>query len=149
MKSTLVPDISMGVQSRVYMLALALLCLIGFETQAVGGTYINFDVPNAVDTQGWGVNNGGHVVGVYFDGSTNHCFIRHPSGFILTFDVPGSIGTVAYGINAYPNVVGYYFNADYVGHGFIRKPGNRYTHVDVPGAGTLAGQGTYAYYIND
>jgi len=116
---------------------------------AVAGTYINFDVPNAVATQAWGVNSGGHVVGNYDDGSTNHGFIRHPSGFILTFDVPGSIGTLAYGINSDPDVVGYYFNADYVGHGFIRRPGNLYTHIDVPGAGTLAGQGTYAYYIND
>ena len=67
---------------------------------------------------------------------------------IITFDPPGSILTLAMAINAAGTITGVYLDANNVGHGFLRAPDGTFTQIDVPGAGTRAGQGTQAESIN-
>ena len=47
-------------------------------------------------------------------------------------------------INDAGAVVGWFYDSNVVAHAFVRSPGGKITHFDVPGAGNGFGQGTYA-----
>jgi hypothetical protein len=109
------------------------------------------DDPNAdavVGTQAFGINDGGVIVGQYFDGSTFHGFVDRPSqgGRRLFDDIdpPGSTQTAAYGINSAGVIVGAYTSGSTF-HGFVDTNGS-FTKLDDPLADS---GGTFALGIND
>jgi uncharacterized membrane protein len=125
--------------------------------RAPDGTFTTFDDPEAgtTDHQGtfaWNINRAGVIAGNYWDPShVRHGFVRTPDGKFTNFDPLGSVSTfvcLASCINPAGEVTGYYSDAEGVAHGFVRAPHGRITEFDVPGAGTEAGQGTFAGSIN-
>ena len=68
---------------------------------------------------------------------------------IITFDPPGSVLTEALAINNAGTIAGVYLDASNRAHGFVRAADGTITTFDVPGEGTLNGQGVNsAYSIN-
>jgi len=129
-----------------FLLSLATLTV---ALPALASTYVNFDVPGALNTQPQGVNNSGAVAGYWSDGVTSHGFLRQADGALTTFDVSGSIATYAFSINTAETIVGYYLDSNYGAHGFLRTLDNQITVIDAPNAGSVIGTGTFANYIND
>jgi hypothetical protein len=129
------------------------------------GNLTYFDVPGAGPYQSQGtspivsiplplsINLGGTVSGTYVDtNNVPHCFVRSVDGNITNpIDPVGSVGTVGdtNGINRQGATTGGYFTADGVTHAFLRDPEGVITSFDGPGAGKMAGQGSYFNMIND
>ena len=102
-----------------------------------GGGFTSFDAPSASTAAGSfsgtypvSINDFGEITGDYLDANdVYHGFVRTPHGTITSFDVPGANTTPgAYG-GTFPSsnntagvITGYYQDANYVYHGFIRKP---------------------------
>ncbi len=126
-----------------------LLAALAVSLPAFAGTYVNFDVPGAIGTQGQGVNSAGAVTGYWSDGSTSHRFLRQVDGVITSFEISGGVDTLAYAINSSGTVAGYYLDSNYVEHGFLRSLNNRVIVIDAPGAGSVAYSGTMVNYGND
>ena len=128
----------------------AVLCLmLALPHTSSGSTFTTFDVPGGI-SQAAAVNKWGSVTGYYnpTNGSGINGFIyQASSGVVTTFSVPGVSLTYPLSINDTGWVVGYYLDKSGVNHGFLRNP--KFTTLDVPGAGTLSGQGTQAFSIND
>jgi len=132
--------------------------------RAPHGKITTFDAPGAGTGAGQGtftqfldcINPRGAMTGYSTDDNNlNHGYVRDPDGKITTFDVPGAgtgafQGTVSEGIDPAGTIAGQYADASYVVHGFVRtaKDGGDIINVDVPGAGTGAGQGTYPVNID-
>src|SRR5262249_47353095 len=75
------------------------------------GAYTILDVPGATDTEAYGINNVGQIVGSYRNSTGTHGFLLS-NGAYATLDGP-SISfpityTVAYGINDFGQIVGLY-----------------------------------------
>ncbi len=92
-----------------------------------------FAFPGAVLTKGFGINNGGKIVGYYIDASNKRHGFSLDGNVFKTIDFPGATGTTAYKINDSGFVVGYYFKAGGAPHGFSYKNGV-YAPIDFPGA---------------
>jgi hypothetical protein len=85
------------------------------------GKFQTIDYPGASQTEAWGVNNGGTIVGWYFSGPMAFSFAL-VNGHYASFGYPGAVYTLAYGINASEQVVGSY-TLDYkTYHGFVTSP---------------------------
>ena len=104
---------------------------------------------------GWFFDPYGRAVGSYEDANfTTHGMIRGRNGTVTAFDVPGA-GTGAYQGTSCPGckiagnrwgaIAGTIVDANYVNHGFLRSVDGRSIVFDVPGAGTVGGQGTGCY----
>jgi probable HAF family extracellular repeat protein len=112
------------------------------------GSLTTFDVPGALSTIAYSVNNAGQIVGGFQDSTGAQGFHAHgflySGGSFTTIDVPGATSgtTVAGGINDANQIVGWYYDGTGA-HGFLYSGGS-FTTVDVPGA-----SGTYAFGIND
>src|SRR5262249_13357952 len=105
-----------------------------------------FDDPSALgNTNAYGLNNTGQIVGSYLDVTGTHGFLYNPNGgTYTTIDDPlAAQGTVATSISTLGKVVGYYLNASGF-HGFLFSGGG-YTSLDVTSA--IAGT-TFALGIN-
>src|SRR4029453_14669110 len=96
--------------------------------------YASFDVPGGTDTNGFGVNDLGQIVGrgTDPDGGVKG-FLRDPPGNFETLEFPGSTFTAPIDINNLGVVVGRYVDQDGVSHGFTLRRGH-YETVDYPGA---------------
>src|SRR5260370_7113582 len=66
-----------------FLLSLSTLTL---SLPALASTYVNFDVPGALNTQPQGVNNSGAVAGYWSDEVTSHGFLRQGDVAITPFD---------------------------------------------------------------
>jgi len=130
------------------------------------GKFIPFDPPGLGTHNGqgpWpeglpaGINIMGAVVSNYTDVNYGtHGYVRAADGKITTFDAPGAgagvsasgnwLGTYPQTINDFGEIAGYYIDANDVWHGFFRDFRGKITTFDAPGAGTLAGQGTFVNY---
>jgi hypothetical protein len=105
-----------------------------------GGTFTEYDVPGAVQTNLLGINEPGDLTGAFDpDGSgVFQAFIdRH--GTITSFAVPGAAGgTFAYEINNNKKlVVGYYIDSAGILHGYYRDAnGALHFPIDPPGSVT-------------
>jgi uncharacterized membrane protein len=104
------------------------------------GNLVIINVPGALDTQAFGINNSGQISGFYLSGSSLADALQQ--GFILTngtfstIDVPGSAYTGVFGINDAGQVVGGYgATPTSVGQGFIYN-GTSFSALDFPGAGS-------------
>jgi hypothetical protein len=112
--------------------ALSLLWSVGVVSAATY-SFTTLDYPGATQTEAYGVNDAGHVVGVYRIGISN------PRGFVFdgaTYtDVPVTVCTQiqAYGITNRDEIVGTCSNTSGT-HGFFKDPSGVEIIYDAPGA---------------
>jgi uncharacterized membrane protein len=113
------------------------------------GRFVDVNVPGAMATGPFKINDRRQVVGIYVDGeSAVHGFLWDHGDF-TTIDVPGAAATAVYGINNRGQMVGFYVDADGAYHGFVRSRSGAVTTIpDAPGADPASG-GTQATSINE
>ncbi len=123
-----------------------LALLLGFlllATVSWSQTYAVFNVPGAVSTDAYGLNDAGTTTGVYADAAgKTHSFVRTAAGQIMAFDVPAATATAAQSINVGGMVTGYYSNASGT-HAFVRTAVGAISSFDIG-----LSQYTVAYSIN-
>ncbi len=131
---------------RITILLAALAMVFGVTGSAQAYTFATLDVPGAMRTYAWGINDSGDIVGEYRDGSgiNYHGFVYDGSTY-TTLDVPGARDTYAHGVNNSGDIVGYYYGGGSGSHGFVYD-GSTYTTLDVDIPGAWA---TTAWGIND
>ena len=120
--------------------AIALACfgLVGCAT-AADPTFITFDYPGAIFTDGVGINRSGDIVGHYIDAAgIDHGYLLHKGNF-TTVDFPGSDGGHVHGINDAGDIVGQYFIGNRY-HGFLLS-GGVYTAIKFPDARSTRANG--------
>jgi hypothetical protein len=104
---------------------------------------------NGADATLTSINNANTVAGFYSDAAGLHGFTLTSGGSLTTIDDPNAVnGTEVTGINNKGDVVGYYFDSAFTAHGFSLINGT-FSPVNVTGAGTGPGAGTFAQGIND
>jgi len=87
-----------------------------------GGSFTSIDVPGSSQTQAFGINDAGQIVGAYvYSTGTLHGFVA-TGGDFTSIDVPGSSFTIAYGINEAGQIVGFYGDNTGTPHGFLATP---------------------------
>lgn len=97
--------------------------LHGFKV--INGKFSTIDVPGAIQTEVFGVNDGGDVVGAFATSDGHlHGFLLHHTGLLQQIDQPGTNFTSANGVNNSLTVVGNGLT------GFIWKNG-KFTTVDI------------------
>jgi len=94
-------------------------------------TCSSIDYPGADNTQAWGINSRGEIVGTYVGGGVMHGFLLNRYGF-RSINYPNSDSTYANGINVWGDIVGGY-TVGGVTHGFLLRNGT-YTQINYPGA---------------
>jgi uncharacterized membrane protein len=113
-------------------LAFGAVCSVSADTYTVS----TIDVPGADQTQAYGINDSGQIVGLFYDATGFHGFLKDGDAFVV-IDVPGGF-TEAFGINRKGRIVGSNGSA-----GFLKK-GDHVTFITVPGSFF-----TTAWGIND
>ena len=94
--------------------------------------YEKVDFPGAAQTQVFGFNDRGTVVGNYTDGQgIVHGFVYRNRNYV-SIDYPGSLETGFLGINNADKIAGYYRGADERYHGFLLSE-SEYTPISYPG----------------
>lgn len=68
--------------------------------------YTTIDVPGAIETQAYGIDDGGRVVGAYRDAGGRWHGFSAAGGTVTTIDHPGSLYTDAFGISPTGAIVG-------------------------------------------
>jgi hypothetical protein len=111
-----------------------------------GGTFTEYDVPGAVNTDVLGINDAGDFAGDFSDSNgIFHAFINI-GGTITSFSVPGAILTAAFEINNSKQlVVGYYIDGPGILHGYYRDA-NGVLHFPIDPPGSV---GTVLFGLND
>jgi probable HAF family extracellular repeat protein len=101
---------------------------------ANGYRYVRIDFPQSIQTEAYGINARGAIVGMYIDVK------GEPHGFLLEngkytrIDVPGALFTLnARAINARGDILGNYHDRDDVQHGYLLRNG-KFTRITHPGA---------------
>ena len=108
-----------------------LLGFLLFASVAWSQTYAVFNVPGAVSTDAYSMNDAGTAAGVYADAAgKTHSFVRTSAGQIVAFDVPGATTTAAQSINAGGMVTGYYSDASGT-HAFVRSAVGAISSFDI------------------
>src|SRR5437763_13654262 len=83
------------------------------------------------NTQVFGINATGQIVGGYVDNlSKEHGFL-YTAGTYVTLDVPGATFTEAFGINSSGQIVGTFFDKNFNEHSFLFSNGD-FTKIDNP-----------------
>jgi probable HAF family extracellular repeat protein len=128
------------------LLAVSYLCTHLSTVDATSYTFTTLDVPNAIRTMAFSINDVGQIAGVYDDSSGQHGFLYIDGMFTTLADFPGATGrTVPHGINNSGQIVGSYSFQSGGSHGFLYDHGG-FTTLDVPLSG---GNNTGALGIND
>jgi probable HAF family extracellular repeat protein len=112
------------------------------------GSYATIDPPGSTDTQAYGINNAGQIVGVY--GQYDLGFLLS-QGTYTTLYPPGATNanTSAYGISNSGQIVGnYYSSVDQESHGYVLNAGN-YTILPIPPMSGRYGRNVVPLGIND
>jgi hypothetical protein len=123
----------------IALLAGIVLCLV--SPASAGYTFTTIDKPGGYNSQAYGINNSGDIVGSYSDaGGTLYSFLD-VGGIFTSIDIPGASITQAIGINDSGNIVGSFLGYTYWGF------------LDVGGSFTVIDSGAYvtfgAYGINN
>jgi hypothetical protein len=110
------------------------------------GAITTFDVPDCnlgpLGTQPNAISPSGVITGLFGDPTDiTHGFVRNASGVISEFDAPGAgtvpgsyQGTTPLSINLAGEIVGYLQDSNYVVHGFLRSPDDRFSAKPSPEA---------------
>jgi hypothetical protein len=89
----------------------------------IDGSYTTLDVPGATNSDAYGVNDAGQLVGEYRDfGSASHGFLLDVDGSYTMLDVAGATDTFVYGINNAGQLVGSYIEVGGRVLGFLATP---------------------------
>ena len=107
------------------------------------GRFTRIDVPGAAQTQAFGINARGVVVGEYTDSAGKVHGFRWDRGRFTTVDIPGAALTSVADINSGGQMVGVYADPTGAVHGFLLD-GRDLLTVDVPGVAV-----TFPFGIND
>jgi hypothetical protein len=110
-----------------------------------GGTFTEYDVPGAVQTNLLSINDPGDFTGGFDDGSGIFQGFISVDGTLSSFSVPGAAGTFAYEINNSEELtVGYYIDGVIL-HGYYRdSSGTLHFPIDPSGSTT-----TVLFGLND
>jgi uncharacterized membrane protein len=113
------------------------------------GRFTDINVPGALVTGPFRINDRRQVVGIYADaGGAVHGFLWEHGEF-ATIDVPGATATGVLGINNRGQMVGFYVDSGGAYHGFLRERRGAITTLpDAPGTDPAKG-GTQPASIND
>src|SRR6266542_2245758 len=84
-----------------------------------GGTFTTIDVPGAIRTNAFGINDAGQIVGFFQDTSGGTHGFLEIAGSFTTIDVPGAIVTAPSDINNAGQIVGYFADTSERNHGFL------------------------------
>jgi hypothetical protein len=97
--------------------------------------FTTLTVSGALNTEAWGINNEGMIVGQYDAGNVTHGFVASTDGMYATVDVLGAVFNQATGINERNDIVGAYrLPNDSVLHAYLMRADGSLTNIDVPGA---------------
>jgi len=103
-----------------------------------GGSFTEYDVPGAVQTNLLSINDPGDFTGGFDDGSGVFQAFVGRGGTITSWSVPGALSTFAYEINNNKKlVVGYYIDAAGILHGYYRDSDGA-LHFPVDPSGSTA-----------
>jgi probable HAF family extracellular repeat protein len=120
------------VRIRLCILSILAGALVSVSAAAESFTFTTLDVPGYTDTQAFGINNLGQIVGGTGAYPNTVGFLLSAGSF-STFSVPGAYLTQANGINDSGQIVGYDKSpANSYSLGFLLSGGG-YTTLDVPG----------------
>jgi hypothetical protein len=99
------------------------------------GVFTEYDISSDVSTDLFGINDSGDLCGGFGSATqANEGFID-VDGIVTTFAVPGNTATYALGINSSDMIVGQGNDANFVAHGFVRRPTGALVYpIDFPGA---------------
>ncbi len=90
-----------------------------------GGSYTTFSVPSAQNTEAFGINNVGQIVGDYWNDCCLHQAFLYSGGSYNTLSPPGSQQAIAFGINNVGQIVGVSGGASGgTGQGFLYSGGS-------------------------
>src|SRR5215469_5754346 len=104
-----------------------------------GGTFAEYNVPGALSTVVFGINDTGNFVGAFSDTGIAGIFQAFVSisGTITSFSVPGALSTFAYEIsNSNQLTVGYYVDSSGILHGDYRDA-NGALHFPIDPSGSV------------
>ncbi len=112
-----------------------------------GGTFTEYDVPGAVQTNLLSINDAGDFTGGFDpDGSGVFQAFVSVAGTLTSFSVPGAAGTFAYEINNSKHLaVGYFIDGSGILHGYYRDA-NGALHFPIDPSGSVA---TVLFGLND
>src|SRR5215813_12121895 len=111
-----------------------------------GGTFTDYDVPGATNTDVLGINDAGDFAGDFDDGSGIFQAFINVGGTITSFSVPGAILTTAFELNNSKQlVVGQYIDSSVISHGYFRDA-NGALHFPIDPSGSV---GTVLFGLND
>ena len=105
------------------------------------------DYPGGFNSQAYGINDLGHVIGVYNDSAGNsHAFLL-VGGAFTTIDLAGGLQTIPLSINDRGQIVGEFITTPNTnGYGYLQQADGSYTLVTAPGSDP---QQTYFISINN
>jgi hypothetical protein len=103
-----------------------------------GGTFTEYDYPDALETLVLGINDPGDFTGGFNDGSGVFQAFVSIGGTLTSWSVPEAISTFAYEINNSKQLtVGYYIDSSGILHGYFRDAnGALHFPIDPPGSVT-------------
>jgi hypothetical protein len=112
-----------------------------------GGTFTEYDVPGAVQTNLLSINDAAGFTGTFDpDGSGIFQAFINVGGALTSFSVPAAISTLAYEINnSNQLVVGYFIDASGILHGYYRDASGA-LHFPIDPSGSVA---TVLFGLND
>jgi len=111
-----------------------------------GGTFTEYDVPGAAQTNLLSINDSGEFTGGFDPGSGIFQAFLGRGGTLTSFSVPGAVLTLAYEINNNGKlVVGYFIDAGGILHGYYRDA-NGALHFPIDPTGSVA---TVLFGLND
>ena len=95
----------------------------------VDGSFGNFRYLGASDTNAYGINNVGQIVGQINNGSLS--YVRGSDGTFSAISFPEATQTQAFGINNSGQISGTYYNPEVGTHGFVRDADGSFRQVDI------------------
>jgi probable HAF family extracellular repeat protein len=119
----------------------------GYVFHRDSGTIEPIEYPGGFDTQAFGINDLGSVIGVYNDSTGNsHAFVRR-DGIYKNVDIAGGLPTLPLSINDREEIAGEYAGtATTNGFGYVQQKNGTVSIVTAPGS---VPQGTYFISINN
>jgi hypothetical protein len=111
-----------------------------------GGTFTEYDVPGAVQTNLLSINDAASFTGTFDPGSGIFQAFVSVGGTLTSFSVPAAIATLAYEINnSNQLVVGYFVDSSGILHGYYRDSAGA-LHFPIDPSGSVA---TVLFGLND
>jgi len=111
-----------------------------------GGTFTEYDVPGALQTNLLSINDAASFTGTFDPGSGIFQAFINVGGALTSFSVPAAIATLAYEINNSNQLtVGYFIDSSGILHGYFRDA-NGALHFPIDPSGSVA---TVLFGLND